>query len=167
VDPGRGHCGCLKSFPPYWPVQATRAPEREKPPSRSVFVVSRGAGQALARQLRGSPGWAWNPSNPQRANVVVPPAALRSLVDGLGRRGPMNLEQHPFCASPTSTQNFEVDLQAACAEFQGNRGEAMVRFLEPSLGEAGCRIRQQAGLLKASSNSCPALNRISRLRRAA
>ncbi|MCT0202744.1 LCP family protein [Synechococcus sp. CS-602] len=109
----------------------------EKPP-QSLGSLYREGGPALASSsvaaLLGLES-----GQPQRY-VVVPRAALRSLVDGLGGVE-MNLEQ-PL-RSTDKTQNFEVDLQAGLQNFRGNQVEQMVRFLEPSLGEQGRRIRQQ------------------------
>ena len=115
------------------PVELAVMVPGEKEPSRLADLYRRGGVALTADGVRDVLGM--KPSEPDRF-VVLPRAALRQIVDGVG-----GLEM-----SPTRTmkyqdkaQNYKIDLQTGLQRLNGKQVEQMLRFRDKDLGESGRR----------------------------
>jgi LCP family protein required for cell wall assembly len=115
------------------PVELAVMVPGEKEPSRLADLYRRGGVALTADGLRDVLGM--KESEPDRF-VVLPRAALRQIVDGVG-----GLEM-----SPTRTmkyrdkaQNYKIDLQTGLQRLNGKQVEQLLRFRDKDLGESGRR----------------------------
>jgi LCP family protein required for cell wall assembly len=115
------------------PVELAVMVPGEKEPSRLADLYRRGGVALTADGVRDVLGM--KQSEPDRY-VVLPRAALRQIVDGVG-----GLEM-----SPTRTmkyqdkaQNYKIDLQTGLQRLNGKQVEQMLRFRDKDLGESGRR----------------------------
>jgi len=115
------------------PVELAVMVPGEKEPSRLADLYRRGGVALTADGVRDVLGM--KQSEPDRY-VVLPRAALRQIVDGVG-----GLEM-----SPTRTmkyqdkaQNYRIDLQTGLQRLNGKQVEQMLRFRDKDLGESGRR----------------------------
>jgi LCP family protein required for cell wall assembly len=115
------------------PVELAVMVPGEKEPSRLAELYRRGGVALTADGVRDVLGM--DRAEPDRF-VVLPRAALRQIVDGVG-----GLE-----ISPTRTmkyqdkaQNYKIDLQTGLQRLNGKQVEQMLRFRDKDLGESGRR----------------------------
>ncbi len=115
------------------PVELAVLVPGEREPNRLADLYRRGGVALTADGVRDVVGL--DKSEPDRF-VVLPRAALRQIVDGVG-----GLE-----LSPTRTmkyrdkaQNYKIDLQTGLQRLNGNQVEQMLRFRDKNFGESGRR----------------------------
>jgi len=115
------------------PVELAVLVPGEKEPNRLADLYRRGGVALTADGVRDVVGL--DKSEPDRF-VVLPRAALRQIVDGVG-----GLE-----LSPTRTmkyrdkaQNYKIDLQTGLQRLNGKQVEQMLRFRDKDFGESGRR----------------------------
>jgi LCP family protein required for cell wall assembly len=115
------------------PVELAVMVPGEKEPSRLADLYRRGGVALTADGVRDVLGM--NPSEPDRF-VVLPRAALRQIVDGIG-----GLEMNPTRTMKyqDKAQNYKIDLQTGLQRLNGKQVEQMLRFRDKDLGESGRR----------------------------
>jgi LCP family protein required for cell wall assembly len=115
------------------PVELAVLVPGEKDPSRLADLYRRGGVALIADGVREV--LEMDKTEPDRF-VVLPRAALRQIVDGVG-----GLEMSPTRTMKyqDKTQKYKIDLQTGLQRLNGNQIEQMLRFRDKDLGESGRR----------------------------